>query len=109
MSDVAITERPQYWLAHIRAAAVVGGSLAKYARSAGLKPKEQYSWKGILGNRGLLYDAGAQCASGFVRVVTPAQPSGVSLILPNGVRLECHTELGPEQLEALVLAASRLP
>jgi hypothetical protein len=32
----------------------------------------------------------------------------MSLVLPNGVRLEWHGDLGPEQLEALVLTASRL-
>jgi hypothetical protein len=33
----------------------------------------------------------------------------MSLVLPNGVRLEWHGDLGPEQLEALVLTANRLP
>jgi hypothetical protein len=32
----------------------------------------------------------------------------MSLVLPNGVRLEWHGELSPEQLEAVVLAASQL-
>lgn len=109
MSDVTITERQQYWLDHIRDAAALDGNLAAYARSAGLKPKELYSWKGILRSRGLLDQPAASSASGFVRVIAPARPSGVSLVLPNGMRLECHGELGPEQLEALVLAASRLP
>lgn len=109
MSDIAITERQQYWLDHIRAAAAFDGNLAEYARSAGLKPKELYSWKGILGSRGLLDEAATPRASGFVRVIAPARPSGVSLVLPNGVRLDCHGELGPEQLEAMILAASRLP
>jgi hypothetical protein len=40
MSDVAITERQQYWLDHFRATAAFDGSLPWYARSAGLKPKE---------------------------------------------------------------------
>lgn len=109
MSDVTITERQQYWLDHIRAAAAFDGTLAEYARSAGLTPKELYSWKGILRRRELLDQPAASSASGFVRVIAPAPPSGVSLVLPNGVRLDCHGELGPEQLEALVLAASRLP
>jgi hypothetical protein len=33
---------------------------------------------------------------------------GMSLVLPNGVRLEWHGDLGAEQLEALILTASRL-
>ena len=43
MSDTPITDRQQYWLDHIRAADAFDGSIADYARSAGLKPKELYS------------------------------------------------------------------
>ena len=88
MGDIAITERQQYWLDHIRAAAAFYGSLAEYARSAGLRPKELYSWKGILGSRGLLDGAATPRASGFVRVVAPARPSVVSVMLPNGIITE---------------------
>jgi len=110
MSDTPITERQQYWLDHIRAAESFDGSIADYARSAGLKPKELYSWKGILARRGLLsVPAAGEAGGGFVRVIAPSRPLGMSLVLPNGVRLEWHGDLGPEQLEALVLTASRLP
>ncbi|TVQ44149.1 MAG: hypothetical protein EA371_13950 [Gammaproteobacteria bacterium] len=109
MSDIAITERQQYWLDHIQAAGDFDGTLAEYARSAGLKPKELYSWKSILGSRGLLDPPAASSPSGFVQVISRVRSSGVSLVLPNGIRLECHGELGPEQLEALVVVASRLP
>lgn len=54
MSDPAITERQQFWLKHFQAAEEFDGSLAAYARSAGLKPKEVYQWKTILVRRGLL-------------------------------------------------------
>ena len=108
MSDTPITERQQYWLDHIQGAEAFNGSIADYARSEGLKPKELYSWKGILARRGLLGDVTAENNGGFVRVIAPARPLGMSLVLPNGVRLEWHGDLGPEQLEALVLTASRL-
>ncbi len=109
MGDTPITERQQHWLDHIRAADAFDGSIADYARSEGLKPKELYSWKGILARRGLLADApDVENDAGFVRVTAPARPLGMSLVLPNGVRLEWHGDLGPEQLEALVLTASRL-
>jgi len=42
MSDTPITQRQQYWLDHIRAAEDFEGSIADYARSEGLKPKELY-------------------------------------------------------------------
>jgi hypothetical protein len=109
MSDTPITERQQYWLDHIRAAEAFDGSVADYARSEGLKPKELYSWKGILARRGLLsVPAADENSGGFVRVIAPARPMGMSLVLPNGVRLEWHGDLGSEQFEALVLTASRL-
>jgi len=83
--------------------------MADYSKFAGLKPKELYSWKGILARRGLLrVPAADENSGGFVRVIAPARPPGMSLVLPNGVRLEWHGDLGPEQLEALVLTASRL-
>ena len=44
----------------------------------------------------------------FVRVVTQSLDARVSVVLPNGVRLEFHGELGVEQLTALVTAASAL-
>ena len=62
MSDTPITERQQHWLDHIRAADAFDGSIADYARSEGLKPKELYSWKGILARRGLLGTDAAQKA-----------------------------------------------
>ncbi|MGI9476962.1 MAG: IS66 family insertion sequence element accessory protein TnpA [Hyphomicrobiaceae bacterium] len=109
MSDTPITERQQHWLDHIQAAEDFDGSIADYARSEGLKPKELYSWKGILSRRGLLDDApGIENDAGFVRVIAPSRPLGMSLVLPNGVRLEWHGDLGSEQLEALVFTASRL-
>ena len=109
MSDTPITERQQYWLDHIRTADALDGSMADHARSEGLTPKELYSWKGILARRRLLSErATFEKASGFVRVIAPTRPLGMSLVLPNGVRLEWHGALGPEQLEALALTASRL-
>src|SRR6056297_1727177 len=108
MSAIPITERQQYWLDHIRAAEAFDGSIADYARSEGLKPKELYSWKGILDRRGLLDRPPAETNDGFVRVIATARPMGMSLVLPNGVRLEWHGDLGPAQLETLVLTASRL-
>jgi transposase-like protein len=114
MSEITITERQQHWLGHLQAAEAFDGTLAEYARSAGLEPQTLYSWRAVLRSRGLLAPQASERPSGFVQVMgrgsaptTP--PSAVSLLLPNGARLACHGELGPEQLEALVLAAGRLP
>ena len=108
MSDSPITERQQFWLDHIQAADVFDGSVADYARAHELTPKELYQWKTILTRRGLL--PGKKRGSDFVQVMTPSPVSstGVSLVLPNGVRLEFGGELGSEQMHSLVTAASRL-
>lgn len=115
MSDPAITERQQFWLKHFQAAEDFDGSLAAYARSTGLKPKELYQWKTILVRRGLLADSPAPVTatptakpSDFVRVVAPLPTAGIRLVLPNGVRLECPADLGRDALGALVETASRL-
>ena len=42
MIDTLITERQQYWLDHINAAYAYDGSVADYARSECLTPKELY-------------------------------------------------------------------
>ena len=90
MSDTPITERQQHWLDHIQAAETFDGSIADYARSEGLKPKELYQWKTLLSKRGLLNDAAAAATdTGFVRVIAPARPLGMSLVLPNGVDCVC--------------------
>jgi hypothetical protein len=98
MGDSSITERQQYWLDPVRAAQAYDGSIADYARSEGLKPKELHSWQGILARRGLLDSCPIENYGGFVRVIAPARPLGMSLVLPNGVRLEWHGEMGPDQL-----------
>ena len=90
----------------IQAAEAFAGRVAEYARTEGLAPKELHRWKKILTCRGLLL--GKKVGFDFVPVVTPAAAAGLSLVLPNGVRLEFHRELGSEQMNALVTAASRL-
>ncbi len=61
----------------------------------------------VLTRLGLL--SGRKRVSDFVQVVTPSpvSPTGVSLVLPNGVRLEFGGELGSEQMHSLIAAASR--
>ncbi len=86
MTATPITQRQQYWLGHIRAAEDFDGRIADYSRSEDLKPKELYQWKTLLAKRGLLEDTAAAdtaaSASGFLRVIAPARPLGISLVLP---------------------------
>jgi len=107
MSEATITERQQHWLDHIKAADSFDGSVADYARAEGLTPKELYQWKTILTRRGLL--PAKKIRSDFVPVATrPVRSGVVSLVLPNGVRVEFDGELRSEQMHSLVTAASRL-
>lgn len=48
MSDTSITERQRCWLEHLRAPEASRGTVAAYARGAGLRPKELYQWKTLL-------------------------------------------------------------
>ena len=60
--------------------------------------------------RGLLGDApDVEKDASFIRVIAPSRPLDMTLVLTNGVRLEWNGDLGPEQIEAIVLSANRLP
>ena len=62
----------------------------------------------ILARHGLLGDTpDTENDAGFIRVIAPSSPLGMSLVLPNGVRLEWHGDLGPEQLEAVVITEKK--
>jgi hypothetical protein len=107
MREATITEQQRHWLNHIKAADAFDGSVADYVRAEGLTPKELYLWKAILTRRGLL--PGKKTRSDFVPVaITPGRSGVVSLVLPNGVRLEFDGELRSEQMHSLVTAASQL-
>ncbi|MEM6483479.1 MAG: hypothetical protein AAF662_00640 [Pseudomonadota bacterium] len=112
MSAATISERQQYWLEHLRAAEASDDTIAGYARSKDLKPKDLYMWKGILARRGLLDSATRSMPkSEFIEVV-PAkpQPDSTQLVVtfPNGVRIECQGSLGGGVLSSLVNAVSQI-
>ena len=112
MSAAMSSERQQYWLEHLQAAEASEDSIAGYARSNDLKPKDLYMWKGILARRGFLDGAAAVAPkSEFIEVV-PAKPQPAEtqfvVTLPNGVRIECQGELGSGALSSLVSALSQV-
>ena len=112
MSAAIISERQQYWLEHLRAAEASEDTIAGYARSNDLKPKDLYMWKGILARRGFLNGAASQALkSEFIEVV-PAKAQSVTtqfiVTMPNGVRIECQGDLGGGALSSLVSAVSQL-
>jgi hypothetical protein len=50
-----------------------------------------------LARRGLLDIAPSDQSAGFVRVIAPTHPFGMSQVLKNGVRVEWHGDLAPER------------
>lgn len=100
------TDRQQYWLNHVKSAKASDGTLVDYAKAHQLKPKDLYQWKTRLIQRGALPDPAKP--SGFVRVSSPVANPRISLVMPNGLRLEFQGELSSGTLKALVAAASEL-
>lgn len=106
MTVKPVTDRQQYWLNHLKSAEANDGTLVDYAKAHQLKPKDLYQWKTRLIQRGALPDPAKP--SGFVRVSSPVAHPRISLVMPNGVRLELHGDLSSGTVQALVRAASEL-
>ena len=103
-----ITERQQYWLDHIQAAAASDGTMAEYAARHELKVGVLYEWKRKLRRLGLL--PGKAPEAGFVPVAATARSSACcSIALPNGVRLQLTGDLDATTLGQLLFAAHSLP
>ncbi len=107
-SHEPITERQQYWLDHILAADGFNGTLVEYARVEGLKVKDLYQWKTLLARRGLLSDKKSQPA--FVPIAAPTSSirTSMSLLLPNGVRLQFDGDVDAKSLGDILSAANQL-
>jgi len=89
----------------VRAAVNSDHSQAEYARTHGLKVKDLYQWKTLLTRRGFSFDE--PMPSGFVSV-TSAPPASLTLVLPNGVRLEAAGVLDEQQIRILLTQASQI-
>ena len=96
-----LTEKQAYWKRHLDALASFDGTTAEYARKHKLEVKKLYVYKTALRERGLLETE--TTTSSFVRV-TKAQAiagPGVTVSLPNGVRLLLPDLDAPGLLERL--------
>ena len=81
-----LTKTQQYWKSHLDALESFEGSAADYARQHGLEVKKLYVYKTAIRAR----LEGQEATTGFVRVTTSSTASissGVTVWLPNGVRL----------------------
>jgi hypothetical protein len=98
-TGVELTKKQQYWKAHLDALATFEGSAADYARLHDLEVKKLYVYK--TGIRERLEAQGAYGA--FVRVTTSSATiqTGVTVALPNGVRLSLPDLNAPGLLERL--------
>lgn len=97
MTIKPINDRQQFWLNHLKSAEASDGTLVDYAKAHQLKPKDLYQWKTRLIRRGVLSDPAK--LSGFVRVSSAVANPRISLVMPNGLRLEFQGELSSGTLK----------
>ena len=102
MATKPITERQQYWLDHFKRAATSGHSLVEYARTHELKAKDLYAWKTRLINLRHLSSSRKRKQRGFVPVVSVANTAAVTLVMPNGFRLELQGGVDRALLQDLI-------
>ena len=110
-SATNLTERQQFWLAHIRACGTV--SLQAYAAAHDLRIGAPYEAKSRLRRLGVLEDASSRrCAQCLVRVSRETErpsssPTMCRIHRRNGTVVEVAG--APEQVPALVERVARLP
>jgi hypothetical protein len=91
-TSATLTEKQQYWLSHIQQAKSANQSLSAYAQQHALDLKAMYNFHWLLRKRGLLESP--EQPSQFIKVIppvktkTPVPVSVVTLLFPNGIRLE---------------------
>ena len=81
-----LTKKQRFWKRHLDALESFEGTTAEYARLHGLEPKKLYVYKTAIRERLAMQTS----AGGFVQVTTSttaSMSSGVTVWLPNGVRL----------------------
>lgn len=78
----ALTTKQQFWADHLQQADAFDGSIANYARNAGLSPKALYQWRTILKQRNAT--TSIDTVSTFTEVVAPSASSTCSLTLQLG-------------------------
>ena len=99
---MALTKKQQFWKAHLDALEVFEGSAADYARLHDLEVKKLYVYKTAIRERLVTQEV---TQSSFVRVTTSTKSAmvatGVTVWLPNGVRLSLPGLEQPGLLERL--------
>ena len=95
-----LTKNQAFWKKHLDALQRYDGTAAEYARQHGLEPKKLYVYKASIQKR-LAFQS--QTTTSFVRVTTAQTtvPMGVTVSLPNGVRLGLPDLEAPGLLERL--------
>ena len=96
-----LTEKLRYWQGHLDAAGTFNGTLVDYARAQGLDVKSLYGYRTLFRRR----EREQVEPSRFVQAAPT--PLGVSIQLPNGVRVSLSAQ-GAE-LGELLHSLARLP
>ncbi len=93
MTAKKLTDKQQYWLAHLQRCQELGQSLSDYAKAHELDLKALYNWKWMLSQRGMT--RGAATTSALFSQVKVAQRSSdastpIQIQFPNGCLLRCE-------------------
>ena len=97
-----------FWVEHVAAAKLEGGSARAYAQRHGISQSALYYWQRKL--KAATAASASDQASKFVALrvvdaVVAPRSSGCTLVLPSGMRLEMPVLPAPEWLAALGRAA----
>ena len=105
-----LTERQREWLEHVRAAERAGLELKEYAHRENLSVGAFYAARSVLRGKGWLAEPGAASAVTFaaVEVVEPQAPRGLSVHLPNGVRVDVSGPVNEATLAVVLQSAGAL-
>ena len=115
------THRQRYWLKHVEAADLSDSTIAQYAAAHDVSLKGLYQWKTKLMKLKLYQPATSPPKPEFVpvkpsqstqhkKVVPPldVEPSGCTVTLANGTRIEFHGELSAVVIRSIMTTVSQV-
>lgn len=101
----SLTERQQFWLAHLQACEAEGKATIQYAREHGLSPSGMYSARQDLVQKGVLPASGKPRFT-RARAATPEPETQWQAQLPNGAAVSFRGAIQPETLLTVLNAAA---
>ena len=115
------THRQRYWLKHVEAADLSGGTIAEYAASHDINLKGLYQWKTKLMKLKFYQSAMSPPKPDFVpvkpsqsspqKIVVPplgVERSGCTVTLSNGTRIDFHGDLSASVIRSIMTTVSQV-